>query len=233
MRSGGLWEKVAGLPTSCRSAPQARVGDAPGGEFFEEQEGVDPDVAFGMVLAGLGHAVELRDFGQHFFEQAGAVEQFECAAGVAFGEHAGELVADAFAADLSDSGGELADGALGFRFDGEAEAGGEADGAEHAQLVFFEAAVGLADGADDPFAKIAFAADVIQNRGREVAGLAMQHGVEHHAVDGEVAAEHVFLGARGEADFGGMTAVVIGDVAAKCSNLGDDFLDRQRRRKPG
>jgi len=31
----------------------------------------------------------------------------------------------------------------------------------------------------------------------------MQHGVEHHAVDGEVAAEDVFLGTGGEADLGG------------------------------
>jgi hypothetical protein len=31
----------------------------------------------------------------------------------------------------------------------ELEAGGETDGAQHAQVIFFEAAVGRADGADD------------------------------------------------------------------------------------
>ena len=105
------------------------------------------------------------------------------------------LVADAFAGDLRDSRGELADGAFGFRFDGEVETGGEADGAEHAQLVFFKAAMGLADGADDAVAEIVFAADVVEDGGGEIAGLAMEDGVEHHAVDGEVAAEDVFLGA--------------------------------------
>jgi hypothetical protein len=193
-------------------------------KFFKEQEGVDPHIALGMVLGRLLDAVEFANFGQHFFEQTCPVQRFECAAGVAFCEHAGELVADAFAADLSDSGGELADGALGFRFDGEVEAGGETHGAEHAQLVFFKAAVGLANGADDAVAEIVFAADVIQNRRREAAGLAMEDGVEHHAVNGEVAAEDVFLGARGKADLGGVAAVAIRDVAAKCSNLGDNFL---------
>ncbi len=144
---------------------------------------------------------------------------------MAFGEHAGELVADAFAADLGDSRGELADGALGFRLDGVVEARGKADGAEHPQLVFLEAAVGLADGADNAGAEIVLAADVVENGRGEVAGLAVQHGIEHHAVDGEVAAQDVFLHARGKTDFGGMAAIVVGDIRAKCSNFGDNFRE--------
>jgi hypothetical protein len=114
---------------------------------------------------------------------------------VAFGEHASKLVADALAADLVDDVSKLADGALGFGIDGEVEARGKADGAEHAQLVFFKTAMRLADGADDAGAEIVLAADVIENSRSEVAGLPVEHGVEHHAVDGEVTTEDVFAGA--------------------------------------
>jgi len=107
-----------------------------------------------VVLGRLGHAAELRDFGQDFFEEAGAVQQLKSAAGVAFGEHAGELVADAFAADLSDSGGELADGALGFRFDGEVEAGRRNARRGACAACLLQSGGGLANGADDAVAEI-------------------------------------------------------------------------------
>lgn len=184
---------------------------------------MNPDIAFGVVLGRLLDAVEPDDFRQDLAEEAGAVQQLEGTAGMAFGEHAGELIAHAFAADLGDAGSEVADGALGFRLDGVFEAGREANDAQHAELVFFEAAVRVADGADDPVAEIALAADVVEERGGEAAGLAMQDGIEHHAVDGEVAAEDVFAGARGEADFGGMAAVEISDIAAKGGDFGEDF----------
>ena len=121
------------------------------------------------------------------------------------------------------SGRKLADGALGFGLDGEFKARGETDSAQHAELVLFEAPVRLADGADDAVAEIVAAADVVENGGGQAAGLALEDGVEHHAVDGEVAAEDIFLRRRGEADFGGVAAVEVGDVGAKCSNLGDNF----------
>jgi hypothetical protein len=216
--------KGRGLADVVQERSPGERGGRAGWELFEKQEGMNPDVAFGVVLGRLGHVVQLRDFGQDLLEEAGAVEEFEGAAGVAFREHTGEFVADAFAADLIDGVSELADGALGFGIDGEVEARGKADGAEHAQLVFFKTAMRLADGADDAGAEIALAADVIENSGGEIAGLPVEHGVEHHAVDGEVTTENVFAGARGEAHLGGVAAVEVGYVRAKCSNLGDNFV---------
>ena len=68
---------MGGLPTSCRSTPQASVADACGCELFEHHARVDPDVAFGMKLRRLRDALHARDFGQQDREQAGLVEQLE------------------------------------------------------------------------------------------------------------------------------------------------------------
>ena len=82
-------------------------------------------------------------------EEAGGVEELEGAASVAFGEHEGEFVADAFEADLVDLGGGVADGGYGGWLDGKVEAGGETDRAEHAELIFGEAQGWVADGSED------------------------------------------------------------------------------------
>ena len=60
------------------------------------------------------------------------------------------------------------------------EARRETHGAEHAQLVFGKTAFGIADGADDSGFQIVSSADEIQ----DLVGC----GIEHHAVDGEIAA---------------------------------------------
>ena len=120
-----------------------------GRQHFQQQQRVHPDVALGMELRRLLDALHLLDFRQDFVQQAGFVQQLEGAARVAFGEHLGELVADAFAADLRDLRRQLLDGAHGVRVDLVAEAGGEAHRAQHAQLVFREALLRRADGADN------------------------------------------------------------------------------------
>jgi hypothetical protein len=103
---------------------------------------VHPYVAFGVVLRRLRDAFHARDFGQHFGEEAGFIEQLKGAAGVAFGEHLGKLVADTLAADCVNARGESADGGVSGGFDFKSEARGEADGAQQAELVFLKAALG-------------------------------------------------------------------------------------------
>src|ERR1035437_6665402 len=73
-----------------------------GREVFQQQHGVGPHVALGVELGRLGYAAEADDLGQYAREQAELVEQFESAAGSAFGENAGEFVADTLGADLVD-----------------------------------------------------------------------------------------------------------------------------------
>ena len=125
-------------------------------------------------------------------------------------------------------GGEAADGGGGAGVELEAEAGGEADAADHAEVVFFEAGVGLADGAHDAGVEVGQAADKINHSGvprpRHVfvvvtrVGSLIHHPSKHFVrvkqqpVDGEVAALDVLLGAGGVADRIGMTAIRISAV---------------------
>ncbi len=208
---------------------------AAGLKLVKQQQRVDPHIALGMELRRLCDALHARDFGQNFCEQAGFIEQFEGAAGMAFGEHFGQFVAHALAADGVDTRGESADGGECCRFDLEAEARGEADGAQQAQLVFFKAAIGLADGADDAGIEIGETADVVDHgraQRRRSAKVSLQRAactqwIEEQAVDGEVAALDVFVGAERVADLVGMAAVGVGAVGAEGRNLGHErFLGR-------
>src|SRR6185312_14161467 len=98
---------------------------------------------------------------------------------MAFGEHFCEFVADALARNLMNLRRELLDGVKGFRFNRVMEARGEADGAQHAKLVFGETLGGIADGADDFCVEIAASADEVEDF--------VGDGIEEQAVDGEVA----------------------------------------------
>ena len=123
-----------------------------------------------------------------------------------------EFFANAFGADAGKVGGVLLDGGLGCRVYGEIESGGEADGAQQAQVVFAEAIGGVADGAEDFVIEVVPAADEVEE--------AVIDGVEEEAIDGEVAAFGVFLGG-GELNFGGSSAIEIDAVVAE----GGDFDD--------
>jgi hypothetical protein len=190
------------------------------GEVFEEQEGVRPDVAFGVELGGLRDTFEAAGLGEELGEEAGGVEELEGLAGAAFGEHFGDLGLDALGADLVDGGGELLDGGEGVGVEGEVEAGGEAEGSEHAELVFGEAEDGVSDGAEGAAGEVVSATDEVEGGGAGVAGLVVEEGVEEHAVEGEVAAEDVFGGGGGEADLVGSAAVGVGTVVAEGGDLG-------------
>ena len=121
---------------------------AVGRKLFEKEQGMDPDVAFGMKLRRLRDAFHARDLGQNLSEEAGFIQQFESVTGMAFGEHFGEFVADSFAADGLNARGESADGRKCYRLDFKPEARGEADCAQQAELILLEAAAWLANGAD-------------------------------------------------------------------------------------
>src|ERR1035437_2514361 len=120
-----------------------------------------------MELWRLGYAAKADDFGQDAGEQAELVQQLESTAGSAFGEDTGELVADALRADLVDVCGLAADSG---DVQVEVEARAEADGAQHAELVFGVAQFWIADGADDSAGEIFAAADIIERGGGGIAG---------------------------------------------------------------
>src|ERR1700684_1512253 len=64
------------------------------------------------------------------------------------------------------------------------KARGETNGPQHAQLIFGETPLGFADGAYDTSFQIILATNEVEHFAA--------HGVEHHAVDGEVAACGIF-----------------------------------------
>jgi len=122
------------------------------------------------------------------------------------GEDAAHFVVDAFGGDAADAGGVGGEGGEGSRLNREAEAGGEADGAEEAEVVFGEAGGGVADGADEAGLEVVAAAMEIEGAPGE--------GIEVEGVDGEVAAGGVVRGVGVEDDAGGAAAILVGEIGA-------------------
>lgn len=179
-------------------------------EFGEHEAGVDKDVAFGVELRGLLAALEVEDFGQDLGHETGMNEEVEAGLTIRGEPDAVEFVADAFGADFGNQGSGLLEGGPGGGFDGEAEGGGEADGAEEAEVVFLESGGGLANGADELGFEVGLAVDVVDER----AGF----GVVEEAVDGEIAALGILFWS-GIGDGFGAAAIAIGAVGAE----GGDF----------
>ena len=95
---------------------------------------------------GLRHAAQRGQLRQQDPQQPQLFEAPECSGGwPRGGEQAEQLVANALAGERRRLGGVATNGGLGGRLHHEPEAGGEADGAEHAQRILGEARIGVAD----------------------------------------------------------------------------------------
>ena len=102
-------------------------------------------------------------------------------------------------------------GGEGRGLDLEPEARGKPDAAQQPQMIFAEARVRVADGADDAARQIA----APSTKSSTLAGVR----VHHQAVDGEIAAQHVFAGIVLEAHVFGMPAVQVIVIAAEGGDL--------------
>src|SRR5216683_3256248 len=100
----------------------------------------------------------------------------------------------------------FADCGEGGALDHISEAGGKAHGAQHAQLVFVEATMRVADGADYFLLEIVEPTDEIEH----IFGL----GIEQQSVDGKVAALDVKLSFGRKLHLVRMAAVRVSPVAA-------------------
>ncbi len=169
-------------------------------ELGEHEAGVDKDIAFGVELRGLLAALEVEDFRKDLGHEAGMNEEVEAGLTMRGKPDAVEFVADAFGADFGNQGSGLLEGGPGGGFDGEAEGGGEADGAEEAEVVFLEAGGGFADGADELGFQVGLAVDVVDER--------TGFGVVEEAVDGEVTAFGVLFGCGKRNGFGAAAIAV-------------------------
>ena len=203
-------------------AERERLGGA-GTKLLDREERVAEDVAFGMIVGRLLDAPHARHLGEDRREQPRFGEQLEAASRRPFGEDLHDLVADALGGHVGDGGRRGADRVQRRGLDREAEAGGEADGAQHAQPIFGDARSGVADGADDAGAQVGLAGDEVDHLARQ--------GVEEERVDGEVAAERV-LPRRAEVHGARPPAVDVGGVGAERRDLdrhavGDDQHDAE------
>ena len=114
------------------------------------------------------------------------MEQRETARGVGRGEEFDQFLAHPLGADETDFLGEFLHGGKGLGRDGEVELRGEANGAEHPQVILAEAFFGRAHGADEFGAQVRLAADpVVQLLGQRIV---------EESVDREVAADGVLAG---------------------------------------
>src|SRR5579864_588446 len=213
VKADAVWRNAKrGLLTNVmQQGAQGQSFGTAGGQAIQKHERVDPDVAFRVILRRLRDALHLFDFRQHLLQKIGLVQQLKGAARTAFSKHFQDLVAHALMANLMDLRGEFTDGGEGLRFNRVAEAGGKAHGAEHAQLVFRESLMGLADGADDALLQVFASAHVVKDFARI--------GIKQQAVDGEVAALHVHTRVFGELDFVRMAAVRVSTVTAEGGDL--------------
>ncbi len=116
-----------------------------------------------MELRRLLDTLHLRDFRQHLHQQIRLIEEFEGPPRLALGEHPGQLVAHPFAAHRVDARRHRAHGSSRLRFQLKSEAGRKAHRAQQAQLVFFKAPVGIADGAQHARIEVGQAADIVDD----------------------------------------------------------------------
>src|SRR5512135_2115967 len=100
---------------------------------------------------------------------------------MALGEHLGQFLALSLAAYLENFRSQAPDSGESLRVDVVLESRRESDGPHHAELVFAETTLGVADAANEAPLKILLAADVVENT------VAVEW-VQHKPVDGEVAA---------------------------------------------
>ena len=144
---------------------------AAGFKLLKQHKRMSPHIALRMVLCRLGHALHARDLRQNLVQQRCLIQQFECPARMALGQHLGQLVADPLAANEVNARGEAANRAQRFAVELEAEARSETHGAQHAQVIFFKTQLGSADSADDPGLEIGDAANVVEkSRPRQLIG---------------------------------------------------------------
>ena len=201
--AGGLGHVVE------EGAERERLGDARR-ELLEEQHGMHEHVALGVEVGRLGDAGHGGHLGQDGGEEPRVGQQLEARPRAALGQDARDLVPDALGRDVGDGRRRGRDRGARDGLDREAEAGGEAHGAQHAQAVLGDARAGVADRADDAGAQVRQPADEVDHLAAE--------GVEEEPVDGEVAALGVRT-RRAEVDARRAAAVHVGVVRAEGRHL--------------
>src|SRR5258708_3815124 len=104
----------------------------------------------------------------------------------------------------------MRDGVARAGFDLEPKTRSEAQGAQQAEVVFFKAGIGLADGPEELVLQIVLPADVVDDL--------VSDGIEKEPVDRKIPAFGVFFGG-GEAHFRRAPAIQVFSIASEGGDL--------------
>ena len=152
-------------------------------QILQHQADVVEHRAFGMIVGRLFASDRRHQFRQDVRHESAFVEQGQPARGVRRGEELVQFVANPLGAHEFDFLRVLLHCGHRLCFDVEAELRGETDRAQQAQVIFREAFVRRADGAEEPGAQILFAAHPVMHL--------LGDGIVEQRVDREVAADGV------------------------------------------
>src|SRR5579885_198708 len=166
-----------------------------------------PHVAFGMEFRRLLDAFNRGDFRQYVIQQPGLIEKLDPAPGPAFYQDARQLVPDPFGGYAANQRVKSLNRAERLGLDIEAEPGCEAHCAQHAQMIFAESALRVADSPDDSLLEIAAAADEIEHLARR--------RLHQQRIDREIAPHYVLARIGFELDSPRPAAILIRMIAAK------------------
>src|SRR5882672_5964829 len=123
------------------------------------------------------------------------------------GEHLRKLIAHALTRHHLDLVGATLDSGQRFRFDLVFEARGKTYRAQHPQFIFRETTFRIADGADDSDFEVLLPSHEVEHFAA--------HRIEHHAIDGKVAAGNVLARILAEAYFVGTASVRVSEIASE------------------
>ena len=206
----------------------------PGGEFLQQQHGVDPDVAFGVELGRLGDAAHARRL------RAGCVRAGRAGTSSSKPRRAPPSVRMRVSSSRMRSRLTWSISAAWLRMAAMASPrcgsrGGRRSGRRGACAACPRRSAGLGS----PMARtirrgeVVAAADVVERGCMRDRRSLRTRWVEQHAVDGEVAAQDVFARVGGESDRVRAAAVGVGAVVAESGDFGGDARCRRLARRPG
>src|SRR5208337_3523878 len=197
------------------SQSQRRGGRA---QALQHHHRMHPHVPLGMKLRRLGHPLQALDLRQHLLKQTRRIEELETLPGLPLGENLQNLVTDALGAHLADLHRLFSYGFLRRCIQREFQTRRKAHRAQHAQAVFAETLIRVADGANPARADIGLPAHIIDY-------LLLQRIVEE-AVNGEVASQDVLLRSFCVPDLTRMPPVGVASITAERRHFHVAFLAR-------
>ena len=181
----------------------------------------------GMKLRWLLNALHRGHFGQDVLQQTRGVQQFESAARAAFGQNSVQLFPNTLRRNARDALVHFSDRRQRARLDFKTKARGEADGAQHAQMVLFETLRGIANGADHAVLQILQAAYVVHH---VPGGIVHMRRIEQQSIDGEVAPQHILLRVAFERHAFRMPPILVRMIAAEGCDFDAVYQDHAELR---